>query len=574
MPTTSEKQHRAMEAAAHGHSTLGIPQSVGEEFVKADSAESPIAAGILFLTDDGKTLLLKRGEGGDYPGFWGLPAGHIEPDETPEQAARRETLEETGLDYTGELSEAMSAGGFVTYVAKIAEPFPVKMCDESSGAMWSYLDDLPYPLHPGIRDALDIATMRTELDAARLVMRGVLPSGFKFLNVYLFDMRITGTGTAWRVADNELAYRPPEFYMNEEFLQRCNGLPVVWQHPEGDNLALIKPEEYAAQNIGSVFLPYLKHDEQEVWGVAKIYDDEKAEIMLKKQMSTSPGVLVAPILKQGDNESGQLYIEGNPRLIDHLAVCEQGVWDKGGDPAGVTLSQTGVNEMSDEVKKDSAPGVNAPTADLSALLTAINKIAEDNAQIKARLDSAEEKARSDSEAEAKAKQDAEEAEAKAKQDAEEAEAKAKKDAEEAAARLAADSAEEMNMKADYCAKMDSVLSAVGKRASQPLPGERAADYRLRALMTAQKFASAELQSLDLQNIRHDSAMLAMAESNILQSVRANATKTARTANNLVEVVKRVGGREIREFVGSTKAFLAPFVLPAQRVMRINKPGAK
>jgi len=39
MPSTSAKQHRAMEAAAHGHSTLGIPAKVGKEFVAADKAK-------------------------------------------------------------------------------------------------------------------------------------------------------------------------------------------------------------------------------------------------------------------------------------------------------------------------------------------------------------------------------------------------------------------------------------------------------------------------------------------------------------------------------------------------------
>lgn len=38
MPSVSAKQHRAMEAAKHGHSTLGIPQNVGAEFVAADKA--------------------------------------------------------------------------------------------------------------------------------------------------------------------------------------------------------------------------------------------------------------------------------------------------------------------------------------------------------------------------------------------------------------------------------------------------------------------------------------------------------------------------------------------------------
>ena len=37
MPKTSGKQYRAMAAAKAGHSTLGIPQKVGEEFV----AETP-----------------------------------------------------------------------------------------------------------------------------------------------------------------------------------------------------------------------------------------------------------------------------------------------------------------------------------------------------------------------------------------------------------------------------------------------------------------------------------------------------------------------------------------------------
>jgi len=39
MPSTSQAQHRAMEAAAHGKSTLGIPKSVGQEFVQADKAK-------------------------------------------------------------------------------------------------------------------------------------------------------------------------------------------------------------------------------------------------------------------------------------------------------------------------------------------------------------------------------------------------------------------------------------------------------------------------------------------------------------------------------------------------------
>lgn len=39
MPSVSAKQHRAMESAAHGHSTLGIPAKVGKEFAAADKGK-------------------------------------------------------------------------------------------------------------------------------------------------------------------------------------------------------------------------------------------------------------------------------------------------------------------------------------------------------------------------------------------------------------------------------------------------------------------------------------------------------------------------------------------------------
>jgi hypothetical protein len=36
MPPVSEKQRRAMHAAAAGKSTIGIPRKVGKEYVKSD----------------------------------------------------------------------------------------------------------------------------------------------------------------------------------------------------------------------------------------------------------------------------------------------------------------------------------------------------------------------------------------------------------------------------------------------------------------------------------------------------------------------------------------------------------
>ncbi len=52
-----------------------------------------------YIECQGEILFLHRNDQGD-PGLdvWGVPAGKIEPKETPQEAARREVREETGLD--------------------------------------------------------------------------------------------------------------------------------------------------------------------------------------------------------------------------------------------------------------------------------------------------------------------------------------------------------------------------------------------------------------------------------------------------------------------------------------------
>ncbi|GAB80821.1 nucleotide triphosphate diphosphatase NUDT15 [Shimwellia blattae] len=54
-----------------------------------------IGVGVLIIRD-GKILLGKR-TGSHGAGCWSAPGGHLEPGESIEQCARRETAEETGL---------------------------------------------------------------------------------------------------------------------------------------------------------------------------------------------------------------------------------------------------------------------------------------------------------------------------------------------------------------------------------------------------------------------------------------------------------------------------------------------
>lgn len=159
MPSTSAAQHRAMEAAVNGNSTLGIPKAVGEEFVAADATNGH-AAGVLYVAPDGDVLLLRRSSTEkNYAGHWALPGGKGEDGETPEQTADRETREEMG-PLIPESSSRMklldccvtpTGMAFHTFAQAAPEKFVPTLNEEHSGYAWSPMNQLPGPLHPAVQ---------------------------------------------------------------------------------------------------------------------------------------------------------------------------------------------------------------------------------------------------------------------------------------------------------------------------------------------------------------------------------------------------------------------------------------
>jgi 8-oxo-dGTP pyrophosphatase MutT (NUDIX family) len=157
-----------MEAAAHGYSTLGIPRSVGKEFVAADAPNGE-AAGILFVAPDGDVLLLRRSEQEEnYAGHWGLPGGKAEEGEDALSAAHREASEELGgMPFsTGPMrliDSRVTPNGmaFHTFACPVDEKFTPTLNDEHSAHAWAPMQSLPQPLHPGVS-----ATLRERLGVA------------------------------------------------------------------------------------------------------------------------------------------------------------------------------------------------------------------------------------------------------------------------------------------------------------------------------------------------------------------------------------------------------------------------
>lgn len=603
------------------------------------------ASGILFKTPDNRALFVKRAPTADHPGEWCFPGGKIENGETPEEAARREAIEEVGscpaktfallarsISVTDPQGpdvaalppvaapgvvgpEALPAPAapvdFTTFVADVDE-FAITLDPEHVGYAWSPLTYPPEPLHPGCRIALDRLTM-DELGVARAMADGRLTSPQRYKNVTLWNMRITGTGVALRSAvkdakgkvirGEEFPWRDPALYLDEDFLARCNGLPVIWIHPDK---AILDSKSYAEQNVGSIFLPYIRGNE--VWGIAKVFDDAANAAMIDgtedgSDWSTSPAVVVSdpnsPSYKLTMQDGSTLLIEGKPSLLDHLAICEKGVWDKGGDAAGIINDSQGekiimAKEDEDQARKDAEERETKRDATLDKLLTCMDSVMSRmdafEAKDKEKAD-AEEKAKADAGGEDKpgdaekfaadAKKDADEKEAKEKADAEEKAEKEKADAVKAdaeATRKRIDAIEKMLPKertdsdmavmTDAQAKADNVARAFGKSAPRFLNGEDILSYRRRLARDFQEHSPA-WKAVDL-GVLNDS-VLTVAEAAIYTDAMAAAMNPKIAEDGGLRMIERTlpSGHRERQFVGHPSAWMGRFSGSKRFATKIN-----
>lgn len=111
-------------------------------------ADPKVAAAVL-IEKDGRVLLVRR-INEPFRGLWTLPAGFVNADEDPAEAARRECLEETGLsvrvtrlvDIVAGREHPRGADFVIVYAAEIVEGV-LAPADDADLAEWFPVEALP-----------------------------------------------------------------------------------------------------------------------------------------------------------------------------------------------------------------------------------------------------------------------------------------------------------------------------------------------------------------------------------------------------------------------------------------------
>jgi colicin import membrane protein len=185
----------------------------------------------------------------------------------------------------------------------------------------------------------------TELDIARAVASGELPSPTAFGNSKYFKLRISGTGVAWRNKHQEYVLRQRSIWCAPEMAARVGaGLPVIAEHPPGKGT--LDGPSFFERIVGICVLGFVEGDE--LWAVCRVIDDHAAKVLASGFFTTSPSVVFGDadqnvFLKIGDED---LLIEGVPSFLDHVALVDtstgnSGVWDhsKDGTDLGLEISE-------------------------------------------------------------------------------------------------------------------------------------------------------------------------------------------------------------------------------------------
>lgn len=138
---------------------------------------------------------------------------------------------------------------------------------------------------------------------------------------FYMPVRITGLGENLRFGDGTLFVenRDKIAFLSNEAMAHFGNLPIIINHPKE---SLLNSENLAENRIiGNTINAFFKDDE--IWGIARIFDKSILEKLNNGIYSTSPAI--KSFHSQGTREC--------PLVINHLAFVDKGHWDKDGKKA-------------------------------------------------------------------------------------------------------------------------------------------------------------------------------------------------------------------------------------------------
>lgn len=137
---------------------------------------------------------------------------------------------------------------------------------------------------------------------------------------FYMPLRITGLGESLRYNGDVpfIENRKKSIFLSKEAIFHFSNLPIIKEHPQEK---LLSSENLANnQIIGNTLNAYYKENENEIWGIARIFDKKFLGELNIKYFSTSPAI---ESFKDIQSDVSNEY----PLSINHLAFVEKGHWD-------------------------------------------------------------------------------------------------------------------------------------------------------------------------------------------------------------------------------------------------------